>query len=456
MNFKFKQQSVGETTYLIFEVDDNLEIDSFAMRMMANNRFTNIVQTQIVRINEKRQIQFNVTGLLKLNSRISIPRPKREVLGIFNSILNAFEEVDAYMLDMDHLFLEWEYIYLDGQGNCMLMYLPFDHTFSKDKIDFLQEVVNRVQPDYQEKDTYLFDIQNSFSRGAIQKLSDFREVIKKSANISDVGYREEKQEQAMESRPELPVKPQEKEGKVIKAAEPEAAEKKQGKKPAVSPKAAPSRIPVINIPGREPGAKEVPRIPVQEPVKKEPAGEDGEDKKEGKKKWGIFGKTSKHKKDEIGHKEDESRKLPPSPKSAPDYGAKRGQGMYESYEHTVIMPEPVMPGSHEGTVILEQPEFAMQSFAKLVSRQDGREYRIDKDKMTIGSGAAADIRINNNAISRSHAVIFHECGNYFIEDTQSRNGTFIGGRRIQAGVREPLYDEMLLKLANEDFAFIKD
>lgn len=93
-----------------------------------------------------------------------MPRPKREVLGILNSILNAFEEVDAYMLDMNHLFLDWEYIYMDGQENCMLMYLPFDHGFHKDKIEFLQEIVGRIQPDFQEKDPYLFDIMNAFSR----------------------------------------------------------------------------------------------------------------------------------------------------------------------------------------------------------------------------------------------------------------------------------------------------
>lgn len=77
-----------------------------------------------------------------------------------------------------------KYVYLDRQGNCMLLYLPFDHMFRKDQIVFLQEIVGRVQPDYQERDAYLFDILNAFSRGGIRKLSDFREILKKSAGYA--------------------------------------------------------------------------------------------------------------------------------------------------------------------------------------------------------------------------------------------------------------------------------
>lgn len=183
MDLEFRQQGVGETTYLVLDMDDNFDIDLFAMQMMAHNRFTNIIQTQIVQINERKQIQFNVTGFVKLNNRISGPRSKKEILGILNSILNAFEEVDDYMLDMDHLLLDWEHVYIDGQQNCMLMYLPFGHTSDKDKIVFLQEIVSKIQPDYQERDPYLFDILNAFSRGAIQRLADFREIIKKLSLI---------------------------------------------------------------------------------------------------------------------------------------------------------------------------------------------------------------------------------------------------------------------------------
>lgn len=71
MNLNFKQQSVGETVYLVLDMEDGWEIDFFAINMMARNHMSNIIQTQMTQINERQQVQFNITGLVKLNSRIA-------------------------------------------------------------------------------------------------------------------------------------------------------------------------------------------------------------------------------------------------------------------------------------------------------------------------------------------------------------------------------------------------
>lgn len=415
MDLEFRQQSVGETTYLVLDLDDDSAIDLFAMQMMAHNRLTNIVQTQIVQINDRKQIQFNVTGLVKMNNRISVPRPKKEILGILNSILNAFEEVDVYMLDMNHLFLDWEHVYLDGQENCMLMYLPLDHAFDKDKIVFLQEIVSKIQPDYQEKDTYLFDILNAFSRGAIQKLADFREIIKKSASVQETATPklQAKAVQAVPAAPAVPEVPKKTEKKALSS----------------------SKIPVINIPGREPGAKEEPPVPIKAPEKK---------------KRGFF--RSAKIEAVVVPKQDSN------PVRNSEYITKKQEEMYESYEHTVVMQEPRgMSDQNEGTIILEQSDHFVSSPARLIRKQNGTVYKIEQERAVVGSGASANICIyDNKAISRSHAVIIHTDREYYIEDNQSRNGSFINGRRLQPGVREPLYDGMTLRFANEDFDFIKN
>lgn len=457
MNLNFKQQSVGETVYLVLDIDDansagSFEIDTFAMNMMAHNRIANIVQAQIVRINERRQLQFNITGLVKLNGRISMPRPKREVLGILNSILNAFEEVDAYMLDMNHLFLDWEYIYMDGQENCMLMYLPFDHGFHKDKIEFLQEIVGRIQPDYQEKDPYLFDIMNAFSREAIQKLSDFREMIKKSANAGKDAEREEKKEELFpqESVSAVPLPSKKEEEEVI-----HETEEKLVKKAPDSP-----RIPLINIPGK--GVKEKESLKVSVPGKKKP-----EKKTEKKKTTGFFKKNSGKqsvfsvpKKRKIGEPtvQDEKPKTFARQEEAYGYGRNGQSDMYEEYEMTEIIKEPPVM-QHDGgeTVMLEPPGWFGGTSAGLTRKRDGTFYRINGNRTAIGSSQTADICIyGNGAISRIHAVITFENGNYYIEDNRSKNGSFIGESRLPPGTRRQLPDGMIIRLANEEFEFSKD
>lgn len=443
MNLNFRQQSVGETTYLVFDFDNNLAIDDFAMNMLARNRMTHIVQAQIVQINECRQGQFNITGMVRLNSKIARPLPKKEVLSIFNSILNAFEETDAYMMDMEHLLLDWDYIWLDGQNNCMLLYLPFDHGFSKDKIVFLQETVNRIQPDYQEKDPYLFDISNAFSRGAIRKLSDFREIIKKSSSIPQDEHKEEKKEEPI-AVPQNGERQKQDTGAVFQGVK----EKKEILDPKPAVKRSPAKIPVINIPGREPGTGDV-STETSRTVK------EIEKKKSEKKGFFKIGFTKQNAKEVTIPGRSDGGNLK-EPKPVKNDERSRQADMYESYEHTVIMQEPAKTQTDSSvTVMLEQAELPVQISAKLLRKQDGSVYQIDRNEVIIGSGTMADIHIlNNSAVSRRHAKIICVNGSYYLQDQQSKNGSFINGRRLKAEIREPLYDGMTIRFANEDFEFI--
>ncbi len=506
--YMLRQHNVGETVYLVADMGEQLKADTFALKMMAHNRMVNIVQTQVVRRDDRRLVQFNITGFLKLNGWLARPRMKRDVLPVFNSLANAFEEADAYMLDMGHLLLDLEYVYLDRQGNCMLLYLPFDSMFRKDQIMFLQEIVGRVQPDYQERDTYLFDILNAFSRGGIRKMSDFRELLKKCAGIPGTvpeghslegepaaGARENKGAAASGSQ-EV--------GRGVTSVNRETEKETLKKVPSGS------RIPLVNIPGREPGGKTAVSIPVQsipENGEKETGIEKSSEKKEKRKKESAKeGKKSFFKRD--GKKQGGSLKrngfLMPGQKkeertddtgegcqvqagtdgNAGGVGGDKPNGLYESYESTVMIPEPMgmvngngqsgydtggqtdrlaigqgnepgMQEDEECTMLLpEQPEY--RPAACLIRRRDGEVYRMEKERAIIGSGSAADICIyDNHAISRSHAVLLCMNNEYYLEDNQSKNGSFINGRRLRPGVRESVYDGMVLKFANEDFVFSK-
>jgi pSer/pThr/pTyr-binding forkhead associated (FHA) protein len=53
------------------------------------------------------------------------------------------------------------------------------------------------------------------------------------------------------------------------------------------------------------------------------------------------------------------------------------------------------------------------------------------DRLTIGRGSEADVRIDNTAISRLHSALALRNGIHFLEDLQSLNGTFLNGERIE-------------------------
>lgn len=63
---------------------------------------------------------------------------------------------------------------------------------------------------------------------------------------------------------------------------------------------------------------------------------------------------------------------------------------------------------------------------------DGLIFELADKETTIGRDPSCDIQLQlDNLISRKHATIRRENGNYWIEDLGSRNGTFIKEQAIK-------------------------
>ena len=62
---------------------------------------------------------------------------------------------------------------------------------------------------------------------------------------------------------------------------------------------------------------------------------------------------------------------------------------------------------------------------------------------------------DNNTISRQHAIIRIIGNTVYVEDNNSKNGTFLNGVMLVAGQRQELRDGDVITLSNEDFIFRK-
>lgn len=60
----------------------------------------------------------------------------------------------------------------------------------------------------------------------------------------------------------------------------------------------------------------------------------------------------------------------------------------------------------------------------------GKTYSIEKSELFIGRDVANDVLINDAEVSRRHARISIQAGNYVIEDLGSTNGTFVNGQKL--------------------------
>ena len=60
-----------------------------------------------------------------------------------------------------------------------------------------------------------------------------------------------------------------------------------------------------------------------------------------------------------------------------------------------------------------------------------RLVRLDAGVTHIGRGLSADLRLDENSVSRRHAIVVQDAQGVRILDDRSSNGTFVNGRRIE-------------------------
>ena len=121
-----------------------------------------------------------------------------------------------------------------------------------------------------------------------------------------------------------------------------------------------------------------------------------------------------------------------------------------SFNETTVL-SPMMAGG-ETTVLGADPSMPDP---RLIRTKTGERISINKPVFRIGKERSyVDYFIGDNtAISRSHCNIHTENGEYFIEDTNSTNHTYINGKIITSNVKTKLTSGDKVKLANEDFIF---
>ena len=79
------------------------------------------------------------------------------------------------------------------------------------------------------------------------------------------------------------------------------------------------------------------------------------------------------------------------------------------------------------------------------------DFTIDDDRVVLGRHPDCDIVLDAASVSRQHAQIVRDAGQFFIEDLHSRNGTFVNGQLIQG--RHSLQDGDRLKICDLSLAF---
>ena len=98
------------------------------------------------------------------------------------------------------------------------------------------------------------------------------------------------------------------------------------------------------------------------------------------------------------------------------------------------------------------------AYLRLLTRREALSYKVEdfyalEGETTIGRGRQCDIRLDDRFLSKLHARIIEEDGEYYLEDLGSSNGTYLNGEEIADALL--LMDKDVIALGDSEFLFLK-
>lgn len=102
-------------------------------------------------------------------------------------------------------------------------------------------------------------------------------------------------------------------------------------------------------------------------------------------------------------------------------------------------------------MLIQETEVSCVAF--LVERRSGREFSLARFTTTLGRDKENDLILNDDrTVSRQHASIIFDNGNFYIMDRCSKNGTRVNGKKV-SGERTLLSSGDTLCIGITEFSF---
>lgn len=90
----------------------------------------------------------------------------------------------------------------------------------------------------------------------------------------------------------------------------------------------------------------------------------------------------------------------------------------------------------------------------LTPLKEGQVIHLSTSSITIGRSSSADIQLSNNQVSGKHLALQIQHGITCVTDLKSTNGTYIDGRKLTPGAKEPLKTGQKLIIGSEDVVYV--
>lgn len=406
--------------FLSCRITEN-ELDEFACQMFGANDIPVLIPFSIAHRDADVWLEYNISGLKTIELLATDIITRKRLISILSGFINAFIEIEDYMLEMDKVILDSEHVYYNRISESLkLIYLPITTPIDglQNSMSYLAELLGKLRFDARDREleNAVKSIINEIEEGNITEIIGLKDLQSKLNLIEEIAPAEENakyfEKEVVKDDHNISEPVQQEESISASAVTKEEKKNRFG----------------FSIPGID-----------EIPVIKKPSDMGG-------------------KKDSVSSENDNAPKLVVKKKlSFAIPGLSRKEEPAPVNEH-VDNPKPHyrtldVDEEDETDTTVMKGQTAISSFAKLYRISDGATFMIMKDSYLLGRSQSCDCCIDNPQISRIHAKIENLNGVYYITDQNSSNRTYVDGIIAKPDKRIKLNDGSKIKLYNELFVF---
>ena len=499
MKFSFENQ--GTHTYLVYTVDESDAIDSMSLGMLTNNKIHGLAQTLFTQMDATKYIKYDVSAKISVKQFFTGQVNKKRLIGVFNGITDAMLSAEDYMIDVNSILLDLDYIFADVSScETVLVCLPIvsDDLSNRDLGAFFKSIMFTTQFDQTENCDHVAKIINYLNSSPVFSLIDFKKLLDSISNAETPVQPKPSVVQVQPQPQPQQVQPQPQPTPVQQTVVPQFPEQKPVQQVFIpSPQQKPVEQPPVNQQQAQP-------VEVQQDVPEKKMTMMGLLMHYNKENAALYKQQKAAKKAEKAQsKSTPAQKTKKQSKQA-DFAIPGQQPSVNSgfaipgqstpvsqvTEKISIQQQPQQPvGNAVQQTAVNQPAYtqpqmpqgqamnfgettvlsssgigettvlgvtpAVQIKPHLIRLKNNENINVDKPVFRIGKEKSfVDYFIgDNSAISRSHANIISRDGEYFVVDTNSMNHTYVNGQMIQSNAETKIDHGVKIRFANEDFEF---
>jgi hypothetical protein len=195
---KFTYENQGSETMLVYHLDENETLDSFAKGMLQGNEMAGILRPSFTQRDLDQYLKYPVTSKIPLKDYLKGKQDRETMLNLCLSIVSAVHEIEEYMLNEEKLMLDPEYIFVDiRKKEAGLVYLPIDEFTQEISVkDFMLYFLSHTQYRLSENVSYVAKMISFLNRTASW---DFDELLRYIRNLIN-----ERPEENVSAQNEIP------------------------------------------------------------------------------------------------------------------------------------------------------------------------------------------------------------------------------------------------------------